>query len=311
MALDKVGAVRPFRFGYQSTVNDPARVLVDAQRAEQAGFDVFQVGDHVGPEPSPMVMLAAVARTTRRIRLGTLVLNNDLRHPVTLAQELSSLDHLSEGRLEVGIGAGHSFTEYRTLGLEFDEPAVRKERLADSVEILRSLLDGASVTRRGRHYDLAGASVLAARQAHVPLLVGVNGGRALAHAAQHADIVAPTMLGRTKADGQRHEVRWEAGRLDRTIASLRSSAGDRWPSLEIHALVQQVVITTDRRHRAADVAQRTAMTVDDILATPYLCIGTHDQVAEHLISCRERWGISYYSVRSIDEFAPVIDLLRP
>jgi hypothetical protein len=71
------------------------------------------------------------------------------------------------------------------------------------------------------------------------------------------------------------------------------------------------VITTDRRHRAADVAQRTAMTVDDILATPYLCIGTHDQVAEHLISCRERWGISYYSVRSIDEFAPVIDLLRP
>jgi probable F420-dependent oxidoreductase len=302
--------VRPFRFGYQSTVDDPARVLEDAQRAEQAGFDIFQVGDHVGTEPSPLVTLAAVARTTQRIRVGTLVLNNDLRHPATLAQELSTLDHLSDGRLEVGLGAGHSFTEYRTLGLEFDEPAVRKERLADSVEILRSLLDGASVTRRGQHYDLEGAAILAARQAHVPILVGVNGASALAHAAHHADIVAPTMLGRTLADGQRHEVRWEATRLDRTVASLQSSAGERWPSLEIHALVQQVVVTTDRHQRAAKIAQRTAMTVDDILATPYLCIGTHEEMAEHLIRCRERWDISYFSVRSIEDFAPVMALVR-
>jgi probable F420-dependent oxidoreductase len=301
--------MRPFRFGYQSTVDDPARVLEDAQRAERAGFDIFQVGDHVGAEPSPLVTLAAVARTTQRIRVGTLVLNNDLRHPVTLAQELSTLDHLSDGRLEVGIGAGHSFTEYRTLGMEFDEPAVRKERLADSVEILRSLLDGASVTRRGNHYDLEGATVLAARQSHVPLLVGVNGESALAHAALHADIVAPTMLGRTLADGQRHEVRWEATRLDRTIESLRSSAGERWPALEIHALVQQVVVTTDRHQRAFEIAQRTAMTVDDILTTPYLCIGTHEEMAEHLIRCRERWGINYYSLRSIDDVAPVIALV--
>jgi hypothetical protein len=264
--------MRPFRFGYQSTVDDPARVLEDAQRAERAGFDIFQVGDHVGAEPSPLVTLAAVARTTQRIRVGTLVLNNDLRHPVTLAQELSTLDHLSDGRLEVGIGAGHSFTEYRTLGMEFDEPAVRKERLADSVEILRSLLDGASVTRRGNHYDIEGATVLAARQSH--------------------------------------EVRWEATRLDRTIESLRSSAGERWPALEIHALVQQVVVTTDRHQRAFEIAQRTAMTVDDILTTPYLCIGTHEEMAEHLIRCRERWGINYYSLRSIDDVAPVIALVR-
>jgi probable F420-dependent oxidoreductase len=302
--------VRPFRFGYQSTVDDPARVLEDARRAERAGFDIFQVGDHVGTEPSPLVTLAAVAQTTQHIRVGTLVLNNDLRHPGILAQELSTLDHLSGGRLEVGLGAGHSFTEYRTLGLEFDDPAVRKERLADSVEILRSLLDGASVTRRGHHYDLEGATVLAACQAHVPLLVGVSGASALAHAAHHADIVAPTMLGRTLADGQRHEVHWEASRLDRTVESLRSSAGDRWSSLEIHALVQQVVVTTDRRKRAAEIAQRTAMAVDDILATPYLCIGTHEEMAEHLIRCRERWDISYYSVRSIEDFAPVIALVR-
>lgn len=302
--------MRPFRFGYQSTVDDLDQALEDARRAEEADFDIFQVGDHVGAEPSPMVMLAAVAGVTQRMRLGTLVLNNDLRHPVLLAQELATLDQLSGGRLEVGLGAGHSFTEYRALGLPFDEPAVRKERLAEAVEILRPLLDGASVTRRGGHYELEGATVSRTRQAHVPMLVGVNGPTALAHAAWHADIVAPTMLGRTLADGQHHEVRWEADRLDRTIASLRSSAGDRWPSLEIHALVQQVMVTPDRHERAAEVAQRTGMTVADILATPYLCIGSHDEITEHLIRCRERWGISYYSVRSVDEFAPVIERLH-
>jgi probable F420-dependent oxidoreductase len=302
--------MRPFRFGFQSTTDEPAQVLEEARRAEQAGFDIFQVGDHIGTEPSPLVTLAAVAGVTQHMRLGTLVLNNDLRHPVALAQELATLDHLCGGRLEVGIGAGHSFTEYQALGLAFDGPAVRKERLAESVEILRSLLDGVSVTRRGRHYALEGATTLQSRQAHVPLLVGVNGRTALAHAACHADIVAPTMLGRTLADGQHHEVRWEADRLDRTAASVRSSAGAGWPSLEMHALVQQVMVTPDRRQRAEEVAQRTRMTVEDILATPYLCLGTHEDIAEHLIGCRERWGIGYFSVRSIDAFAPVIGLLR-
>jgi alkanesulfonate monooxygenase SsuD/methylene tetrahydromethanopterin reductase-like flavin-dependent oxidoreductase (luciferase family) len=178
------------------------------------------------------------------------------------------------------------------------------------VEILRALLDGDALTRQGRHYTLEEATVLPSRQAHVPLLVGVNGTTALAHAARHADIVAPTMLGRTLADGQHHEVRWEAARLDDTVAALRSSAGARWPALEIHALVQQVVMTSDRHQRAADIAQRTGMTVEDILETPYLCIGTHEEMAEHLARCRDRWGISYYSVRSIEAFGPVLQLLR-
>jgi probable F420-dependent oxidoreductase len=301
--------VRSFRFGYQSTTDDPAQVLEEARRAEQAGFDVFQVGDHVGAEPSPLLTLAAVSGVTH-MRLGTLVLNNDLRHPVTLAQELATLDHLSGGRLEVGIGAGHSFTEYQAMGLQFHTAAARKKRLAEAVEILRALLDGMSVTTQGRYYTLEGATTLRARQPHVPLLVGVNGSPALSHAARHADIVAPTMLGRTLADGQHHAVRWEADRLDRTVESVRNAAGTRWPSLEIHSLVQQVIVTPDRRQRADEVAQRTAMTVEDILATPYLCIGTHDEIAEHLIRCRERWGISYYSVRSVEEFGPVIELLR-
>lgn len=302
--------MRPFRFGFQATATDVGEMVRSARLAEEAGFDVFQVGDHVGAEPSALAVLAAAAASTERIRLGTLVLNNDLRHPVTLAQELATLDHLSGGRLEVGMGAGHSFTEYAAVGMSFDPPAVRKERLAEAVEIVRALLDGGSVTFAGCHYRLDGAVTLRALQAHVPMLVGVNGRAALAHALEHADIVAPTMLGRTLADGHRHEVRWEAIRLDDTLDWMRDRAGGRWPSLEVHALVQSVVLIKDRVRAATDFATRTGMDVADILCTPFLCLGTHEEMAQHLLMCRERWGISYYSVRDMEAFAPVMRLLR-
>ncbi len=302
--------MRPFRFGFQATATDVGAILRGARLAEEAGFDVFQVGDHVGAEPSPLLSLAAAAEATDTIRLGTLVLNNDLHHPVTLAQELSTLDHLSGGRLEVGMGAGHSFTEYATMGTTFDPPAMRKERLAEAVEIVRALLDGGPVSFAGSHYRLEAAMTLAPLQEHVPILVGVNGRAALAHALEHADIVAPTMLGRTLADGHRHDVRWEAIRLDDTLDWMHERAGGRWPSLEVHALVQSVVLTKDRVRAATDIATRTGMDVADILCTPFLCLGTHEEMAQHLLMCRERWGISYYSVRDIEAFAPVMRLLR-
>ena len=305
-----VKLVKPFRFGLQATSAEPAEIVRRARLAEDAGFDVFQVGDHAGAEPSPLLSLAAAALATGRIRLGTLVLNNDFRHPVTLAQELATLDHLSAGRLEVGIGAGHSFTEYAAMGLGFDPPAVRKRRLAEAVEILRALLDGDPVSFDGAYYRLGDAVTLAPRQEHVPILVGVNGRAALAHAVSHADIVAPTMLGRTLEDGQRHEVRWEAARLDDTVEWMRTQAGNHWPALELHALVQSVVVTRDRHHAASEIAKQTGMTVADILSTPFLCLGTPEEMAQHLITCRERWGISYFSVRETETFAPVMALLR-
>ena len=308
--LDIVDPVRPFRFGYQATSSDPSETVRLAGVAEQAGFDTFQVGEHVGAEPSALVSLAAAALGTDRIRLGTLVLNNDFHHPLSLAQELATLDHLSGGRLEVGLGAGHSFAEYAAMGRVFDPPAVRKQRLGESVEILRRLLDGHVVSHRGAHYQLNLAATLAPRQHHVPLLVGVNGRAALAHAVRHADIVAPTMLGRTKEDGHRHEVRWEAARLDKTIASMREAAGERWDSIELHALVQAVEVTNDREGAAAAAANRVGLDTADALSTPFLCLGSHAEIAQHLLTCRERWGFSYFSVRDAEAFGPVISRLH-
>ncbi len=303
--------MRPFRFGFQVRQPEADELRFLAQAAEAAGFDVFSCWDHVTPGWAPLPLLLAMAERTTRLRVCPLVLNNDFHHPVHLARELASIDQLSGGRLEVGLGAGHAFTEYAAIGQPFAPPAVRKARLAESVEILRRLLDGQEVTFAGEHYRLDRVRTLRARQEHVPILVAVNGRRALAHAAQHADIIGLAMLGRTLDDGQRHEVRWQPDRLDRTVAFIHDQAGERAAHVELNALVQAVVVTEDRRAAAQELAKEVAgLTVDDALATPFLALGTHDEIAAHLLACRRRWGISYFTVRELDAFAPVIARLQ-
>ncbi|MDQ1400949.1 MAG: hypothetical protein QOK20_2881 [Acidimicrobiaceae bacterium] len=304
--------MRPFRFGYQVRAATADELRQEARSAEEAGFDVLCTFDHLGQNFSALAPLLAAAAWTTRIRLCPLVLNNDFHHPALLAQELATVDQLSGGRLEVGIGAGHSFTEYAAAGIDFDAPALRKARMAEAMEILRRLLDGETVTHTGEHYRLENVSAPPVVQGHLPILVGVNGWAALAHAARHADTIGLTMMGRTLADGQRHEVRWAPGRLDRTVEWIKQQAGERWAAnLELNALVQAVVITDDRRSAAESLAADVeGLTVSDALATPFVALGTPVEIARHLLACRERWGISYYVVREIDAFAPVMEILR-
>src|SRR5919206_1215026 len=159
--------MRAFRFGFQigRLSADDLRAL--ARTAEAAGFDVIHTWDHVVDGWAPLAPLLAAADCTTRMRIWPLVLNNDFHHPVHLARELASIDQLSGGRLEVGIGAGHAFTEYAAIGRPFDPPAVRKARLAEAVEILRRLLDGEEVTFDGQHYHLQRVGTMRARQQRV------------------------------------------------------------------------------------------------------------------------------------------------
>ncbi|MBV9595670.1 MAG: TIGR03621 family F420-dependent LLM class oxidoreductase [Chloroflexi bacterium] len=302
---------RPFRFGLQVR-NLPADELRGVARdAEAAGFDVLSTSDHVSEGWAPLLPLLAATDCTTRLRVCPLVLNNDFHHPVHLARELASLDQLSGGRLEVGVGAGHAFTEYAAIGQTFDPPAVRKARLAESVEVLRRLLDGETVSFAGEHYQLDGVRTMRALQPRVPIMVAVNGRRALAHAATHADIVGLFGLGRTLADGLRHEVRWEGDRLDRTAAYIWDQAGQRADRLELNALVQRTIVTSDRSAAVEEVvSQIEGLRIEDALATPFLAIGSPAEIAEHLNKCRERWGISYFTVRELTAFAPVIAILR-
>jgi probable F420-dependent oxidoreductase len=304
-------SLRGFRFGLQLQEADPAALVRSARMAEEAGFDVLLVGDHVDVGWAPLPILADLAARTDRIRLGTLVLNNDFRHPVLLAQEVTTLDHTSGGRFELGLGAGHNPHEYEAMGGAFDPPAIRKARLTESVEILRPLLDGRKVDFGGKHYTIRQAQVHAAAQKHLPILVAANGQRALSHAAQHADIIGLSGLGRTLPDGHHHEVRWAPSRLDQQVTVIRAAAGDRWEALELNVLVQRVHITGHRRKAAKDLAARIpGLTVGDALETPFLAIGTHAEIADQLIAARARWGISYLAVRDAASIAPVIERIR-
>src|SRR3981081_376865 len=219
--------MRAFRFGFQVRDQSADELRATARAAEAAGFDVISTWDHVVDGWGPLSPLLAMADATTRLRICPLVLNNDFHHPVHLARELASIDHLTGGRLELGIGAGHAFTEYAAIGQAFDPPKVRKARLAEAVEILRRLLDGEEVTFTGEHYHLSGVRTMRAVQPRLPIMVAVNGRAALAHPGTHADIIGLTMLGRTLPDGHAHAVRWEANRLDRTVADIRQQAGER------------------------------------------------------------------------------------
>lgn len=216
---------RPFRFGLQVFAAESRAQWQDhARRAEDHGFDTVVVPDHVvGGLVPPLVALDAMAAATTRLHVGTFVLNNDLRHPVLVARDAATLDLLSEGRLELGIGAGHAKPEYEALGLPFDRAADRVSRLEEAVGILRRLFNGETVTFEGTHYEVHDQAL----QPHgsPKLLVGGNGDRVLTLAAKAADIVGFTGLGQTRADGQHHDTEWSPEQIDRKVEVVRAAAG--------------------------------------------------------------------------------------
>ena len=302
---------RPFRFGYQLSADDESNPQEAAKRAEASGFDVVLTSDHVGPGASPMIALSAMAQVTERIRLSTFVLNNDMRNPVQLAWEAATLDRLSNGRFELGLGAGHTPQEYRACGTTFDKARVRKERLMESVEVIRRLVDGESVTFEGKYVKTLGAEITPASQARLPILVGGNGEALLSHAGSHADIIGLQGLGRTLDDGHSHNVKWGQDWLDLQVEQVRSGAGDRFSEVELNALVQVTRFTDDRSDFIDEILQRVAgLTAEDAEATPYVLFGNIDQIAAKIRACRERWGISYFVVRECEPFADVIRALQ-
>lgn len=310
---------RPFRFGWQITQADesasaPSGPLDAARRAEACGFDIILSSDHVGAGDSPIPQLAAIAAATSTIRVGTFVLNADMRNPVQLAWEVATVQRMSGGRFELGLGAGHTPHEYAETGIELLAPTIRKQALAERIEILRRLLDGDEVDWAGKHHRLAGASIGTAGPEHVPILVGGNGDALLAHAARHADIIGLQGLGRTLDDGHRHTVKWTTEHLDAQVDHIRRSAGDRFAEIELNALVQVVTITDDPNvaadARAGLLERVDGLSADQIDQLPYVLIGSVEEVVEKLHRCRERWGISYFAVRELEAFTPVIDACR-
>ncbi len=304
--------MKPFRFGVNLWhARTRAEWRDKARKAEDLGFATLTVPDHLTDFLAPMPAAVSAADATTVIRVGTNVLNNDLRHPVLVAREAATVDLLADGRLQLGLGAGSIQAEYDQAGLRFDSGATRVERLAEAVAIIKGLLAGNEVTFAGRHYQVTGHKVapLPVQKPHPPILIGGNGRRLLTLAAQQADIVG--LSGITFRDGGARPdlAAFRASAVDERVRLVREVAGDRYAALELCALVQRVVVTDDRRSAAEELTGRwTQLSAADILASPYVLIGTTEQMVDDLLARRERWGISYCVVFEpfMDAFAPVI-----
>jgi probable F420-dependent oxidoreductase len=315
MPSEVPGAV-PFRFSLQIASAGSRREWIDlVRRADDCGFDMIVTGDHLGRCLAPLLPLATAAEVSDRLRLGMMVLNNDFHHPSLLARDLATLDLLSDGRVEVGIGAGHSRPEYERAGLRFDGASTRVDRLEEAVFVLRQLLDGEPVTFTGDHYRLDDERCEPSPvQAHVPLLVGGAGRRVHAIAARHADAVGFTGLGRVLDDGQKAEpTRFKSRHVDEDVAALAAAAAGRSTPLELQALVQAVVVTDDAIGVAAQMAAKhmPSLTPEEIVEAPYVMVGSAGSLVDKLLQHRERWGFTHYTVRreALDHLEPVMEAL--
>lgn len=303
--------MRPFRFGLQLAKAQSRQDWVRQVRlAEKLGYDIVVVPDHVGDQLSPFPAFVSAADATEEIRFGTFVIDNDFRHPLLLAQETATVDLLTDGRFDLGIGAGWMGQDYARLGIEFASPDIRLGRLKEAIAIIDHYFTGEPFSFEGRHYEV-GEHKPSPVSSRPPLLIGGGGPLILEFAARKADIVSVFLTSKPDGSGfDSGELRAETH--DRKIAQVRTAAGERADSLELNVLLQYFEVTTDRAAVADEHAEQLGTDRDDLLALPFELIGTIDQIVDDLLTRRERFGISYITVfdKYMKDFAPVIERLK-
>jgi probable F420-dependent oxidoreductase len=295
-------AVRPFRFGVvAASARSGDEWIQKARRAESLGYASLLMPDNLQYTLAPLPALAMAAAATRTLRIGTYVLPNDFRNPVLLAKDVGTLDVLSGGRFELGLGAGRpdSAPENRMLGLSFDSGAVRIARLAESLGILKALLAGQRVSTNGTHYSVTDAQVspLPVQQPHPPLLVAASGHQLLSLAAREADIIALGLPPDASETVVAERIGW-----------IRESAGDRFPQIELNINLMAVAGQVPRW-----IAARLHLTAQDLAERGSVSAvnGSTDEMCEQLIQRRARLGLSYLLVSDefMELFAPVVERL--
>ena len=306
--------MKPFRFGVSIwRVHSRADLVEKARNVEALGYATLTLPDHLTDRIAPVPALALAAEATKQLRVGTNVLNNDLRHPVLVAREAAAVDLLTDGRFELGLGAGSIQSEYDQVGLDFDRGAVRVDRLTEAVTVIKGLLRGEQVTFAGQHYRVTGHTIapLPVQKPHPPMLIGGNGNRLLTLAAREADIVGLSGVTFRAGGAAPPDLSgWRVSGIDERIRLVREAAGEeRFARIELNGLVQPVVVTDDRYRAAEELTARwSQLDAEEILQSPYVLIGTVEQMIEDLQARRERWGISYFVIHEpyLDAFAPVV-----
>jgi probable F420-dependent oxidoreductase len=295
--------------------------MANARRVEELGFSTLLLRDHFDDQYAPIAAMTAAACATSMLRVGCLVYDNDYRHPLVLAKELTTIDVLSGGRVEVGLGAGWMAPDYEQSGIPFDPPGVRVSRFEEAVQLMKGLFGDGPFDFKGDHYTVVGhdAYPKPVQRPHPPILVGGGGKRLLTFAAREADIIGlnPRRRSNEQWDDQNlPDATAEAA--DRKVGWIRDAAGARYPSIELSVVVPFVVVTDDREGFAKTIAAGleanaagVELSAENVLASPYVLAGSIDEICDTLRERRERWDVSYlvFNDDSIDAVAPIVERL--
>lgn len=290
---------RRFRFGLKfRTARDGASLALLARRAEAIGYSTLVVSDHpTHPQLAPLVSATAIAGATTRLRIGSSVLANDFRHPVVLAKEIATLDVVSGGRVELGLGTGWKQAEYEEMGLVFDAAGRRIDRLAEAIAILRGFWSGERFDFAGAHYSIRSVEGFPRPvQARIPLLLGGGGRKLLSLAARVADVVGINPAARSGAHDAATDLDSRADVTDEKLRWIEEAAGARFPDLELSMQVYADCVTASRAEGDRVLAARYAFELAEARLVPYAWVGSVDEICEGLERKRERWGVSYWIV---------------
>ena len=304
----------PFRFGVQlSNASSGTSWRQLARTVEDLGYSTLFLPDHFGDQFGTIVALTVAAEATTELKVGSLVFGNDYRHPIVLAKEMATLDLMSAGRVEFGLGAGWMTTDYEQSGIPNDPPGVRISRMVESLSIIKSLWSTGTATMAGDHYtinDAVGAPLPHSRP-NPKIIIGGGGKRILGIAAREADIVGVNMSLASGYAGREVLDSATAEYFDQRIAWVREAAGERFDVLELQCLTFMVQIVPDRKDAIERLSSAMGVTAAQIEGSPIALVGTIEQISEQLIERRERFGFSYIVVHEaeLEAFAPVVAAL--
>ncbi len=314
--------MRPFRFLTDtSELLDGPGLAAFARRAEAIGYSALMIPDHLTAQYSPVPFLATVAAATQRLRVGTFVFNNNLRHPAVLAKDLATVDRLSGGRLEIGLGAGWNSPEHDAIGIPFEPVGVRVAKLAEAVRVFKGCFADGEFSFEGDHHTITAydAQPKPVQRPHPPFFVGGGGRRLLTLAAREAQIIglAPRLTkGRDGLPAVEPSSITLAATREKT-AWIREAAGDRFAGLELNCYPTggPMVLTHDARgearRRADRLKERTGveLTVEEVMDSPHVFIGTVEELTRKFLDLREQLGISSFLLDDMERFAPIVEAL--
>ncbi len=306
---------RPFRFGVQVNATGDRREWTELARTiESLGYSTITMPDHFNDQLAPVPALQCAADATSTLRLGALVYDNDYKHPVVLAKELATMDVLSEGRVEIGLGAGWMVSDYEQSGIAYDPAGVRVSRLIEGLAVVKGALGPVAFSFEGEHYTITDYNGLPKPvQSLPPVLIGGGGPRVLRFAARQADIVGINATLTSGAIDASTFASMTAEAVDDKVRLVRDTAIDagRFADIEMNIRAFMVFVTDDVPTALDTLSQFTGAPAEVIADSPFALVGPVDKIVGELQERRDRWGFSYVIVgqNDIEPFAPVVAAL--